>query len=61
MKTIKLAEEDSAVLTPCALTFSELSMCTGVPHAAVGFDGTRSQVSELTPQEAPHMIAAADA
>ena len=45
MKAIELAEEGSAVLTPCALTFSEPSMCTGVPHAAVGFDGTRSQVT----------------
>jgi len=53
----KLDEEDSAVLTPCALTFSELSMCTGAPHAAVGFDSARSQVSEWPPQEAPHVFA----
>lgn len=53
----KLGKEHSAVLTPCALTFSELPMCTGAPHAARGFDSARSQVSEWLPQEAPHMFA----
>ncbi len=53
----KLGKEDFALLTLCALTFSELSMCTGAPHAAVGFDSAKSQVSEWPPQESPHMFA----
>ena len=52
----KLREGDSAVLAPCTITFSELSTCAGAPHAALGFDGARSPVSEGLPQEAPHMV-----